>query len=200
MSQFSERQRLQSLLTERSVRLGDFTLASGARSSYYVDARLTTMSAEGQTLVGSVGYQAIREAGWSPTHVGGLTLGADPVSYAIAHHSWSVGDPIDAYTVRKAPKSHGTGQRIEGGLPPGGRVVVVEDSMTSGTSALDAVAAVLDHGVSVLGVFCLVDREEGGRERIEEAGYPVVAAFSGPDLRAAALALQEASPTPLDPD
>ena len=188
MSQSSDRQRLQTLLAERSVRVGDFTLSSGARSTYYVDARLTTMSAEGQALVGAVGYEAIREAGWDPTHVGGLTLGADPVSYAIAHHSWAVGSPVDAYTVRKQAKAHGTGNRIEGGLPADARVVVVEDAITSGGSALDAVAAVTEHGVTVLGVFSLVDRDEGGREKIEEAGYRVVAAFLGPDLRARALA------------
>lgn len=187
MNQSSHRQRLKALLTERSVRVGDFTLSSGARSTYYVDARLTTMSAEGQALVGRVGFETILEAGWEPTHVGGLTLGADPVSYAIAHHSWEVGAPIDAYTVRKEPKAHGTGKRIEGGLPADARVVVIEDAITSGASALDAVSAVREHGVSVLGVFCLVDRDEGGRERIEEAGCAVVAAFLGPDLRAGAL-------------
>lgn len=189
MNQSSDRQRLLTLLTERSVRVGDFTLSSGTRSTYYVDARLTTMSAEGQALVGAVGYGAIREAGWDPTHVGGLTLGADPVSYAIAHHSWTVGAPIDAYTVRKEAKVHGTGKRIEGGLPAHARVVVIEDAITSGASALDAISAVREHGVEVLGVFCLVDREEGGRERIEDAGYAVLAAFSGPDLRAGALEL-----------
>ncbi|GMR13080.1 MAG: orotate phosphoribosyltransferase [Gemmatimonadota bacterium] len=189
MNRSSDRQRLQALLTERSVQVGDFTLSSGARSTYYVDARLTTMSAEGQALVGRVGYEAIRGAGWDPTHVGGLTLGADPVSYAIAHHSWVVGAPIDAYTVRKEAKVHGTGKRIEGGLPANARVVVIEDAITSGASALDAVSAVRDHGVRVLGVFCLVDRDEGGRERIEAAGCAVVAAFLGPDLRTGALAL-----------
>ncbi len=189
MNQSSDRQRLQALLTERSIRVGDFTLSSGARSTYYVDARLTTMSAEGQALVGAIGYGTIREAGWDPTHVGGLTLGADPVSYAIAHHSWTVGAPIDAYTVRKEAKAHGTGKRIEGGLPADARVVVIEDAITSGASALDAISAVREHGVEVLGVFCLVDRDEGGRERIEDSGYAVLAAFLGPDLRAEALAL-----------
>ncbi len=181
------RDRLRDLLVERSIRLGDFTLASGRRSTYYVDARRTTMSAEGQALVGRVCLAAIRERGWDATHVGGLTLGADPVAYAVAHASAVTGGPrLDAFTVRKRPKEHGTGQRIEGGLPEGARVVVVEDSMTTGGSALEAVGALEDHGAVVAGVLCLVDREEGGRERIAQSGLDLHAVFSGPELRDAA--------------
>ncbi|HSR42496.1 MAG TPA: hypothetical protein VLL48_09995, partial [Longimicrobiales bacterium] len=113
------RTRLRELLVERSVRLGDFTLASGARSSYYVDARRTTMSAEGQFLTGKVCRQVISESGWEASHVGGPTMGADPVAYAIAHESWVAGEPMDAFSVRKEPKGHGTGQQVECGLPAG---------------------------------------------------------------------------------
>lgn len=167
---------------ERSVRLGDFTLASGARSSYYVDARRTTMSAEGQTLVGRTGLDLILAASLRPSHVGGLTMGADPVAYAIAHRSFLDGTAVDAFSVRKKAKEHGTGQRIEGGLPSDARVVVIEDTVTSGASALTAMAAVRDHGATVLAVLTVVDREEGGRERIEAEGVPLLALFTGSEL------------------
>ena len=178
----NHRQRLKELLIERSLERGDFTLASGRRSHYYVDARRTTMSAEGQFLVGKVGLQAVRDAGHAPTHIGGLTMGADPVSYAIAHESWMDGRPIDAFSVRKSTKEHGTGQRIEGGLPRDASVVLVEDSMTSGGSALKALDALREHGVDVLAVLTVVDREEGARQRFDELELPLIALFTGNEL------------------
>ena len=181
-----DRERLKRLLLERSVRLGDFTLSSGAESSYYVDARRTTMTAEGQRLTGKIAYDLIDEAGWDVTHIGGLTLGADPVTYAIAHHSTSRERVLDGFTVRKEAKGHGTGQQIEGGLPTGARVVIVEDAVTSVASAIRAIEAVREHGATVAGVICLVDREEGGRAKLDELGIPLVAAFTGPELLAAA--------------
>ena len=181
------RERLRALLVERSLFVGEFTLASGVRSTYYVDARRTTMSAEGQFLMGLVCLKALQDQGWEATHVGGLTLGADPIAYAIAHGSWSAGSHMDAFTVRKTAKTHGTGQRIEGGLPKDARCVVVEDSMTSGGSALDAVRAVQEHGAQVIGVLTLVDREEGGTARIQaETGLPVLAIFTARELLEAA--------------
>ena len=172
------------------MRLGDFTLSSGARSSYYVDARQTTMTAEGQHLTGKIGYDMIEEAAWDVTHVGGLTLGADPVTYAIAHHSWARERTLDGFTVRKQAKGHGTSRTIEGGLPGYARVVVIEDAVTSGASALKAIEAVREHGAHVVGVLCLVNREEGGEAKLQELGLPFLAAFKGSDLVAAA---QEAS-------
>lgn len=182
------RTRLGELLVERSVRLGDFTLASGARSSYYVDARRTTMTAEGQALTGKVCWEALDASGVDFTHVGGLTMGADPVAYAIARESFDRGDPRDAFSVRKQPKGHGTGQQIEGGLPPGARCLVVEDSMTSGGSALRAVDALHAHGCTVAAVLTLIDREEGGRELLAEAGLTLLAIYTGAELLAAARA------------
>jgi len=164
---------LEALLLERSVRRGDFVLASGARSAYYIDARPATMSAAGQRLIGRLGLQALEAAGWAPRAVGGLTLGADPVAYAIAAASADADRPVDAFSVRKAPKEHGTSRRIEGNFKPGDAVVVVEDVITSGGSALQAIAAVQAEGGTVLGVLAVVDREEGGRRRLEEAGYAV---------------------------
>jgi orotate phosphoribosyltransferase len=182
------RERLKELLVERSVRLGEFTLASGARSSYYVDARRTTMSAEGQFLVGHVAYASLQASGLDVTHVGGLTMGADPVAYALAHRSWLEGRPLDAFSVRKKAKEHGTGQRVEGGLPPEARCLVIEDSMTTGASAVAAVQALRELGATVVGVFTLVDRQEGGAERIEAEGLPFLTVLSGPDLLEAARA------------
>jgi orotate phosphoribosyltransferase len=158
------------LLQERSIRFGEFTLASGATSSYYIDCRLTTMSAQGQVLIGPLGLEAIRNAGWQPRRVGGLTMGADPVSYAIAAASAYEEVPIDAFSVRKEAKQHGTGRVIEGNFEIGDAVVVIEDVITSGGSALRAVEAVRAAGGTVLGVLAVVDREAGGREAIEAAG------------------------------
>ena len=136
----------------------------------------TTMSAEGQNLVGAVCFDLLLEEALRPevTHVGGLTMGADPISYAIAHESWSRGDPLDAFSVRKTEKAHGTGQRIEGGLPENARAIIIEDTLTTGRSALEAIRAVTQHGASVICVLSLVDREEGGRERLESHGHRLV--------------------------
>ncbi|HEX6037843.1 orotate phosphoribosyltransferase [Longimicrobium sp.] len=181
----SDRDRLRDLLLERSFRTGDFVLASGARSSYYIDCRTTTTHAEGQALVGRMGLALLREAGLAPDAVGGLTMGADPVAYAIAHASWLANDPVNAFTVRKQPKDHGTGKRVEGCFASGHRVVVVEDVITSGKSALQACDAVEAEGGTVLAVIALVDREGGGREAIEARGYAVHTIFPVSELLAA---------------
>lgn len=180
----TDRQALRALLRERSVRFGDFVLASGARSDYYVDCRPSTMSAEGQRLIGRLGLEAIEAAGWVPASVGGLTMGADPVAYAIAAASWGGKNTVDAFSVRKAAKDHGTGKRIEGNFDPTRPVVVIEDVITSGGSALDAVRAVRDAGGSVLGVFAVLDREAGGRAKIEAAGLGVVTLITAGELLA----------------
>jgi orotate phosphoribosyltransferase len=178
----SERSRLIALLIRRSVQHGEFRLAGGQHSSYYIDARRTTMSAEGLALVGQLGLAAIRDVGWAPDAVGGLTLGADPVAYAIAVASCSTPPLVDAFTVRKDPKAHGTRRRIEGNLSPRDRVVVVEDVITSGASALRAIAAVEEAGAEVLGVLGLVDRLAGGTQAIEASGRVVVALTTIRDL------------------
>ena len=174
--------RLVALLAERSARRGDFTLASGRRSTLYVDARLTTMSPDGLALIGPTALDAIARAGWDVDAVGGLTLGADPVSYAIAYASALAGRPVRAFTVRKEAKQHGTGRLIEGPFRSGDRVVVVEDVITTGGSALRAVEAIRAAGGTVVGVLAVVDREEGGREAIEGAGLPVVALARAADI------------------
>jgi orotate phosphoribosyltransferase len=166
------------LLAVRSAKRGDFVLASGRRSTLYIDCRLTTMSPEGQLLIGRAGLSALRSTGWHTDSVGGLTLGADPIAYAIAHASALAaergeGSMVRAFTVRKEAKQHGTGKLIEGPFQSGDHVVVVEDVITTGGSALKAVEAVRAAGGLVSGVLALVDREEGGREAIEAAGIAV---------------------------
>jgi orotate phosphoribosyltransferase len=173
---------LRRLLLERSVKQGSFLLASGQRSSYYIDCRLTTMSAEGLALIGRMGWEAIQAAGWRPDGVGGLTMGADPVAYAIAAASHHTAIPMDAFSVRKEPKDHGTGRLIEGNFKPGDAVVVVEDVITSGGSARRALTALEQAGGRVLGVFAVVDREEGGKAALESEGRKVVALTTAADL------------------
>ncbi len=174
--------RLTALLADRSARRGEFVLASGRRSTLYIDARLTTMSPDGLVLIGELGLAAIDAAGWTPDAVGGLTLGADPVSYAIAYASQLAGAPLRAFTVRKQAKQHGTGQRIEGPFRSGDRVVVVEDVITTGGSALAAIEVVRESGAEVAGVLAVVDREEGGRAAIEAIGVPVVSLATASDV------------------
>lgn len=163
------------MLAARSARRGTFTLASGRQSDLYIDARLTTMSPDGLATIGPLALDRMRARGWTPDAVGGLTLGADPVSYAIAHASALANAPIRAFTVRKEAKTHGTGKVIEGPFQAGDRVVVIEDVITTGGSALKAIEAIKSAGGVVVGVLAVVDREEGGRQVLEEAGYAVEA-------------------------
>ena len=165
--------RLHRLLAERSARRGHFTLASGRQSEFYVDARLTAMSPDGLALIGPLALAEIDSAGWKADSIGGLTLGADPISYAISYASATTRRPLRAFTVRKEAKAHGTGKLIEGPFRQGDKVVVIEDVITTGGSALKAAAAISAAGGRILGVLALVDREEGGRETLEQAGYDV---------------------------
>jgi orotate phosphoribosyltransferase len=173
---------LRRLLLERSIQRGSFVLASGRRSSYYIDCRPATMSAQGMVLIGRMGWDAIRRAGWRPTVVGGLTMGADPVSYAIAAASLASNAPVDAFSVRKEAKDHGAGRTIEGNFKPGDRVVIVEDVITSGDSARRAAEAVESAGGKVLGIVAVVDREEGGKDALQAVGRTVLALTSATAL------------------
>lgn len=176
-------EQLRDLLVRRSVTRGEFVLASGRRSSFYIDARRTTMSTEGLWLIGALGRARLAARHWSPRAIGGMTLGADPVAYAIALAARGHDQgPLGAFTVRKEAKTHGTGRRIEGCFEPGMAVVVVEDVITSGRSARIAIDAVEGEGGQVLGVLAVVDRQEGGRAALEQAGYAVDALVTAADL------------------
>lgn len=178
----SDQATLIQLLRDRSLQTGDFLLASGQRSHYYIDARPTTMSAQGQQVIGRLGLEAIRTAGWQPQAIGGLTMGADPVAYAIASASADSPPTIDAFSVRKAAKGHGAKRRIEGNFAKRMEVVVVEDVLTSGGSARQAIDAVTAEGGVVVGVLTVVDRLHGGRELLESAGLSVVVLTTTKDL------------------
>jgi len=163
------------LLATRSARRGTFTLASGRQSSLYIDARMTTMSPEGLSLIGPLALAAVKDAGWHVDSVGGLTMGADPIACAMSYASATSTNPLRAFTVRKEPKAHGTGKLIEGPFRSGDRVAVIEDTITTGGSARKAIDAVRAADGVVVGVLALVDREEGGRESLEADGVAVVA-------------------------
>ncbi|MEP7064832.1 MAG: orotate phosphoribosyltransferase [Gemmatimonadota bacterium] len=177
----TEHEQLVRLLATRSARRGQFTLASGRQSTLYIDARLTTMSPAGLVLIGTLGLNQIRE-NWGADSIGGLTLGADPISYAISYASAQTEVPLRAFTVRKEAKTHGMGKLIEGPFQSGDRTIVIEDVITTGSSALKAIAAIKNAGGSIIGVLALVDREEGGREAIEATGIPVISLVTAHEI------------------
>ena len=191
---FDLRAALLRILATHSFRLGDFTLASGQKSDYYIDCRTTTLHAEGGRLSGLIFYELIREHMPEAVAVGGLTMGADPlVSNTASASAWAAADyaevlelsseldlpgDVDSseaprllhgFLVRKAEKTHGTGRRIEGFIEPGAHVVIVDDVCTTGGSTILAIEAAREAGMLVAGVLCLVDREQGGRLHIEQA-------------------------------
>lgn len=132
------------------------------------------MSPEGLSIIGPLALSTLRQVGWNIDAVGGLTLGADPISYAISYASARSDHPLRAFTVRKEAKGHGTGKLLEGPFRQGDQVAVIEDVLTTGGSALRAIDAVREAGGTIVGVLALVDREEGAREAIEKTGIPVV--------------------------
>jgi len=190
------REELLSLLAERSFRLGEFKLSSGALSDYYVDCRTSTLHARGARLTGRVFLDEIQARGWQPQAVGGLTMGADPIVVAISVTSGN----IHGFLVRKGEKSHGTGQRIEGFHEKGARVVIVDDVCTTGASTIQAIEAARDFGFEIAGAMCLVEREEaGGRASVEQAAAPAqfVSIFTANDVRQEYLdRTQESLPAP----
>jgi len=185
----SARQELLRLLAKKSFRLGNFTLSSGESSDYYVDCRTTTLDARGAQLTGQVFLANIGARDWRPQAVGGLTLGADPIVVAVSVTSGR----IHGFLVRKAEKQHGTGQRIEGFRDKGARVVIVDDVCTTGASTIQALEAAREFGFEVVGVICLVEREEAnGRQAVERAAAPAefVSIFTAQDVRSEHLASQ----------
>jgi orotate phosphoribosyltransferase len=179
----SSRQDLLGLLAHRSFRLGEFKLSSGGTSDYYIDCRTTTLDAKGARLTGEVFVDEIRQRGWKPQAIGGLTMGADPIVVAVS----VVSGELNGFLVRKAEKQHGTGQRIEGFREKGARVVIVDDVCTTGASTVQAIEAAREFGFQVVGAVCLVEREEAkGRPSVEKAAAPApfVSIFTASDVRA----------------
>ena len=170
----TERDQLITLLINRSVRRGQFTLASGTSSTVYVDARMTSMSPEGLSLIGRLGLSEIRRAHWKVDAIGGMTLGADPIAYAISYTSYLRPPLLRAFTVRKETKNHGATKLIEGPINADDHVVIIEDVITTGLSALRAIEAVQKAGAIISGVLAVVDRESGGSQMLEAKGYPVI--------------------------
>ena len=176
------RKELLRLLAAKSFRLGEFKLSSGATSDYYVDCRTTTLDSRGARLTGEVFVEEIRRRQWRPQAIGGLTMGADPIVAAVA----VVSGELNGFLVRKAEKQHGTGQRIEGFREKGARVVIVDDVCTTGGSTVQAIEAAREFGFQVVGVMCLVEREEAqGRANVEKAAAPApfVAIFNAREVR-----------------
>jgi len=182
------RQELLRLLATKSFRLGQFKLSSGGTSDYYLDCRTTTLDARGAQLTGQVFLNEICTRGWNVQAIGGLTLGADPIVVAVAVTSGT----MHGFLVRKAEKQHGTGQRIEGFREKGARVVIVDDVCTTGASTIQAIEAAREFGFEIVGVMCLVDREEaGGRSNVEKAAAPApfVAVCTASEVRREHLAV-----------
>lgn len=170
------------ILLTKSIKTGHFILASGKESDMYCDCRITALDARGANLIGEVGWKLVQEEILPkfPTAVsiGGMTMGADPISLAIGMYSASSEKPLKVFTVRKEAKDHGRGKRIEGNFEAGQDVIVVDDVITTGGSTIKAIEAIKAEGGNVVAALVLVDREEGGREAIEALGVPVYPMFT----------------------
>jgi orotate phosphoribosyltransferase len=178
----SVRHELLRLLAHKSFKLGDFKLSSGGTSDYYIDCRTTTLDARGAQLTGQVFVEEIHQRGWKAEAIGGLTMGADPIVVAVSVTSGE----LSGFLVRKAEKQHGTGQRIEGFRRKGAKVIIVDDVCTTGSSTVQAIEAAREFGFEVMGVMCLVEREEaGGRPTVEKAASPApfVTIFKAGEVR-----------------
>ena len=168
------KKRLIELILEKAFKYSEepvFKLVSGRVSNYYFNCKAVALHPEGMHLIGNLIFEMIKDLGIKG--IGGLTLGADPIAYAIAYTSFLKGNPIEAFIVRKTPKSHGTMQLIEGNVKKGDRVVIVDDVITTGKSTIEAITKAKEDGLEVVKVIAFIDRQEGGREAIEALGYKV---------------------------
>ncbi|MFZ3375079.1 MAG: orotate phosphoribosyltransferase [Chthoniobacterales bacterium] len=188
MKALTPKEQLLEILREKSVCRGTFTLASGAQSDFYIDAKQTTHDPAGAILVGRVGWELVkriaRESKVRVDSIGGLTMGADPIAHSIGilAHLENSSSELQTFVVRKEPKAHGRHKLIEGNFSEGDSVVVVDDVITTGGSTLQAIKAIEEAGGRVAFVVVLVDRQEGGRENIEKRGHKVVPIFTRADL------------------
>jgi orotate phosphoribosyltransferase len=160
-----------SLVREKSLKFGNFTLASGKKATYYLDGKQVTLDAEGARLIGE-GILDLLQAEGMPQAIGGMSIGADPITAAVVTMSAVRGTPLRGFMVRKESKGHGTQQFIEGPVRPGEEVVIVEDVVTTGGSSILAIDRVKQFGLKVTRVVAIIDRMEGGAEKFAESGYP----------------------------
>jgi orotate phosphoribosyltransferase len=168
------KKRLVELVLEKAFKYSEepvFKLVSGRMSNYYFNCKAVALHPEGMHLIGNLIFEMIKDLGVKG--IGGLTLGADPIAYAVAHSSFLKGNPIEAFIVRKTPKSHGTMQLIEGNVKKGDRVVIVDDVITTGKSTIEAITKAKEEGLEIVKVITFIDRQEGGREAIKALGYKV---------------------------
>jgi len=166
------REKLKQLIKEKALKVSDkpiFKLSSGKMSTYYMDLRTITLDPEGGYIIGNLIFNMIKDK--NVDAIGGLTLGADPISYATSLISYLNKKPIKPFVVRKEPKGHGTGKQIEGNIKEGDRVFIVEDVVTTAGSSLKAAKVAKNAGLNVLGIITIVDREEGGEENIKKEGF-----------------------------
>lgn len=177
----SVKEQLSAYIRSEAVFHGEFTLTSGASATYYVDLRKVSLDHRVAPLIGQVMLDVISEFE-NVSAVGGLTMGADPIATAIMHQGAAAGREIDAFVVRKEPKDHGRGRQVEGPDVAGKRVIVVEDTSTTGGSPLKAIQALRAVGAEIVAVAVVVDRNTGAREKIEAEGIPYRYALNLKDL------------------
>lgn len=175
-----DRHALQQLIQEKALRFGEFTLASGKKASYYLDCREITLDAQGARLVGEGMLDLI--AGDMPSLVGGMAIGADPITAAILTLAGVKGLPLRGVMVRKEAKQHGTGKFVEGPFEAGESLVIVEDVVTTGGSSLLAIERCEAVGLKVKRVLAIIDRLEGGREAFAAKGYELTTLFTVKDF------------------
>lgn len=179
------RDRLIALIREHSYKEGEFVLASGRTSSFYIDLRRTSLTAEGAMLIGELMLDNFVASGWDAAGIGGMTLGADPLTTAVGIEAFRRGLDLSCFIVRKEPKGHGARSQVEvgGDLAEGAKVVLLEDTTTTGGSTLRAAQVMRAAGYDVVGAICLVDRGEGAAEALGSAGVPLRSVFTLDDLR-----------------
>lgn len=170
------------ILRTKSISYGEFVLSSGKKSPYYVDVKSTTGDARGVTLAGKIVFELIKGFDQNITAVGGLTMGADPITTSTIIEALEENRDIKGFWVRKEPKSHGKRKLIEGNLDESDNVIILDDVITTGNSTIKAIKAVKEFGAKIVAVIALVDRLEGGKENISQLGYNVFSLFTIDDL------------------
>lgn len=173
----NDKERLINLIRTRSFEYSEtpsFKLTAGGVSNFYFNLKKTTYSPDGQHLIGKILFNKINELGLKADAIGGLTMGADPIACAVAHHSFGSNMPLEAFSIRKEPKAHGMMLAVEGYVKKGHRAIIIDDVITTGSSTIKAIKAAQDFGLDIVSVIVIVDRcEFNGRENIESYGYKV---------------------------